>query len=544
MPIADQNTEFLRLKLGLHRKLFSFIRISRTEEEVIHFLVEAIWEYFPESRVCFSRLNREGQMKIEFSRQPGSRQNLSGLSFDLTEAPDYLRQIRSLSTAVVEDFCRHPYFPAAMAAKVLAVTGTNSRLDYPLGEVDGQIGVLSLTYPEPRNWSPAEIELLEEMGELILVFSREARAQNALKDSEAIFRQFAENIDAVFWMADPENTESIYVSPSYDHIWGAPRENLKQNAREFLDAIVPEDRERVLESLKEHHRGPYEKLYRIRRPSGEIRWIKDRSFPVKNEEGKIYRVVGIAEDITPLREAQERLEATQAQVISNAKFAALGEMASGIAHEINNPLAVILGISSQLQERTAQITDDAFIQGGLSTIDKMSRRIASIIKGLRTFSRQTDHDPMVSSDFLLIVQETLDIYESSLAASKAKLQLETPAEALWIRCRPSEISQVVLNLLNNARDAVSQSEEKRILLKLRGEGPWAYLTVEDSGPGVPPEVRERIFQPFFTTKDVGAGTGLGLSISKGIVEAHGGKLLLESIPQGARFVVKLPTEAK
>lgn len=544
MPEADQNLEFLHIKLGLHRKLFAFIRISRTEEEVIRFLVSALWDYFPGSRVCFSRLNLDGQMKVDFSRQSADRQDLMGRSFDLNEAPDYLRQMRALEIAVVDDFRQHSYFPAQMAERVINATGALARLDCPVGEVDGRIGILSFTYPEARAWSPAEMELLNEMSELIRVFSREARAQNALKNSEAIFRQFAENIDAVFWMADPENTESIYVSPSYDHIWGVSREGLKQNARGFLDAIVPEDRARVLESLKEHHRGPYEKFYRIRRPSGEIRWIKDRSFPVKNENGKIYRVVGIAEDITPLREAQERLEATQAQVVSNAKFAALGEMASGIAHEINNPLAVILGISSQLQERVAQFGNDDVLQGGLNTIDKMSKRIATIIKGLRTFSRQTEHDPMVLSDFLSIIQETLALYESSLAASKAEVSMEAPNESLLVRCRPSEISQVMLNLLNNAKDAVGQSGEKRIRLKLYRESAWACFSVEDSGPGVPAEIRERIFQPFFTMKEVGAGTGLGLSISKGIVEAHGGTLYLESSAKGARFVVRLPAEAK
>jgi len=109
--------------------------------------------------------------------------------------------------------------------------------------------------------------------------------------------------------------------------------------------------------------------------------------------------------------------------------------------------------------------------------------------------------------------------------------------------RLREMKPVVLNLINNARDAVSQSAKRSIALSLKQEGPWAYLTVDDSGPGVPAKIRERIFQPFFSTKDVGSGTGLGLSISKGIVEAHGGKLYLDS-SKGSRFVVKLPAEAK
>jgi PAS domain S-box-containing protein len=542
MPAPDLNQEILRLKLSLHRKLFSFIRTSRTEEEVIHFIVYALWEFFPESRVCFCELNRDGLMAVLYSCQAPDRQEVKGQTFDLNEMPEYLSHLREMKQVVLEDFSRHPFFPADAAKKVIAITGSLARLDCPVGEVDGRLGILCITYPTTRAWTAPEIEMAAEMAELIQVFSREARAQKALKDSEAIFRQFAENIDAVFWMADPENKESIYVSPSYDHIWGVPRETLKKDARSFLGAIVPEDRDRVIDLLKEHNRGPYEKFYRIQRPSGEIRWIKDRSFPVRNAEGRVYRVVGIAEDITPLREAQDRLEATQAQVVSNAKFAALGEMASGVAHEINNPLAVILGLTAQLQERLAQTEEDPFVSNGLNTIDKMSKRIATIIKGLRTFSRQTDHDPMVSSDLVLIIHETLAICDAGIQASRVKLEVETPADSLFVRCRPSEISQVVLNLINNAKDAVSQSPRRSISLSLKQEGAWVFLSVDDSGPGVPADIRERIFQPFFTTKDVGAGTGLGLSISKGIVEAHGGKLYLDS-SQGARFVVKLPAEA-
>lgn len=542
---TDSSLETLKLKLSLHRDLLTLVKGVRPEQEVVEVVVDAVWRHFPDHRVTYSEVDPEDCVSVLYSRQPESMILLDGISERALGSPLYLKKLRAGVTMAIADIKEEPSLAAALG-EILSTVGSISRMDCPVDIGEGKIGVLSLTYPKKRQWLASEQETVCEVAELIQLIFRNAQAQEKLKHNEAIFRQFAEHIHSVFWMSDPENKEIIYVSPAYDEIWGRSREEFKINARAFVDSIAPEDRQMVMDSFQHHHRGPFEKNYRVLRPDGSVRWIKDRSYPVKDESGTVYRVVGIAEDFTQLREAQEKLESTQAQVISNAKFAALGEMASSIAHEINNPLAVIQGISVQLQEVCkSQKNGDELFLGSLGTIEKMSKRISLIIKGLRTFSRQTDWDPMLPAEMVALLQETLAICEPSIHAENISLLRRFPSGKVIVKCRSSEISQVILNLLRNAIDAVTNSDDKKISVSLEqlSDG-YIRIAVEDSGCGIDADLRERIFQPFFTTKEVGRGTGLGLSISKTIVEAHGGRLYLDSAASGTRFVIELPVEHK
>lgn len=128
--------------------------------------------------------------------------------------------------------------------------------------------------------------------------------QTALRESERRFRQLAENIDEVFWISDPDTEEMIYVSPAYENIWGRSTESLYENPRSFLDAIHPDDRERVKKAVAKQKNGDYDVEYRIQLPDGEVRWIRDRAFPIENDEGEVFRIVGIAEDITETKTLQ------------------------------------------------------------------------------------------------------------------------------------------------------------------------------------------------------------------------------------------------
>ena len=170
----------------------------------------------------------------------------------------------------------------------------------------------------------------------------------------------------------------------------------------------------------------------------------------------------------------------------------------------------------------------------------MSNRIAAIVKGLRTFSRTSAADPLTPANLNAIAQETGAMCEPKLKAANVPFSVTLPDETIAVRCRPAEISQVILNLVNNAADAVAAVGSGWVKLEVSCEAERARIVVEDSGAGVPAESREKIFQPFFTTKEVGKGTGLGLSISKGIVEAHGGVLFLDVSAKITRFVVELP----
>jgi PAS domain S-box-containing protein len=342
-------------------------------------------------------------------------------------------------------------------------------------------------------------------------------------------------------MADLTTNQAVYVSPNFEEIWGRPVKSILEDINLFFEAIHPDDRERVrLAHSKQQEKG-MDQIYRVVKPNGETRWIKDRGFVVRNESGEAYRIVGVAEDITALHETEERLEATRAQMISNAKFAALGEMASGIAHEINNPLAVIHGLTVHLQELFhGERASPSMVIESLASMEKMCNRIAAIIKGLRTLSRHTEGDPKVFCDLNGIVQETMAMCDAKLRHEDIQLKIGLPSSRVMVPCRSNEISQVLLNLVSNAVDAVnSHSSDRSIFVGVTSSNGLARIVVEDSGPGIDPAQRDRIFHPFFTTKEVCKGTGLGLSISKGIVEAHGGTLFLDTSAKTTRFVVEL-----
>lgn len=531
--------------LSLYRNLLSLTRAPKSEPEVVRFVVESLHEIFPTFRISFSNVDESGRIHILHSRGPMGTPDVTGASFDISSHPKLLKALFELRTLTTSDV-RTESLLEPLLNRIRSFSPALSRMDVPFDVENGVVRMLTVSSTAAGAWPPETTELVHEAGAMLRFVFRELRTQAKLRETETIFRQFAENVGVVFWMTDVSKNEMVYVSPAYEQLWGRSVESFYAEPRSFVDAIHPDDRRRVLRELPNQALGPYEQEYRVVKPSGEVRWVKDRGFPVKDESGKVARVVGIAEDITPLREARERLEASRNQMAANAKFAALGEMASGIAHEINNPLAVIHGLAVQMQELVrregkkfpAEMAIDSF-----ESIEKMSNRIAGIVKGLRTFSRQTSADPLVPADLNAILTETMAMCTPKLRAANVKLEVDRPASPLGIHCRSSEISQVILNLLNNAVDAVTGTEERRIRIEVvQRESGVARLVVQDSGSGIRPDLKERIFQPFFTTKEVGKGTGLGLSISKSIIEAHGGKLFLDPAAQGARFVVELPSE--
>lgn len=236
----------------------------------------------------------------------------------------------------------------------------------------------------------------------------------------------------------------------------------------------------------------------------------------------------------------ERLveERTQ-QLLNQSKFSALGEMAAGVAHEINNPLAVISGKASQLMRLVkAQDLDQEKLLKGLESIENTSFRISRIIKGLKDFSRNAENFPMQPATLRSIINETLDLCRERFSHAGVFLEVGEIPEVTF-NCRSIQISQVLLNLLNNAFDAVVGSDKKWVRLEAEVTEDKIVMRVIDSGPGVPLALQQKIMMPFFTTKEIGKGTGIGLSISKGIIEDHRGSFYLNTRATLTTFVVEL-----
>lgn len=245
-----------------------------------------------------------------------------------------------------------------------------------------------------------------------------------------------------------------------------------------------------------------------------------------------------------LLEAKTQIVQQQELLVVTSKMSSLGEMAGGIAHEINTPLAVInlkvALLQEALESETFATSGKKMVGDACATIQKTVDRIAKIITGLRAFARDGASDPFQDAELQSIVEDTLDLCSEKFRDSGIDLQVKMPDSKLVFSCRATQISQVLLNLLSNSFDAIQNLSDKWIKIEAVDLGSEIELSVSDSGDGVTPANRAKLAQPFFTTKDVGKGTGLGLSISRGIVMDHSGRLYLDEQSTNTRFVVVLP----
>jgi PAS domain S-box-containing protein len=237
-----------------------------------------------------------------------------------------------------------------------------------------------------------------------------------------------------------------------------------------------------------------------------------------------------------LSEQKER----QAQVAQSFKMASLGEMAAGVAHEVNNPLAIIKSKAELLL--TASTRGETFSAADVArhtrVIDDTVERISKIVRGLKNFAHDSEQETTAETDLRKVVEETLALCAERFRNSGVGLRAKIPEFPVLANVRPFQISQVLLNLLNNAFDAADGSAKPMVRVELRSDRSGPSIHCIDSGAGVPPNIRSRIMEPFFTTKEVGQGTGLGLSISRGLVESNGGRLYLDASRGETCFVIQ------
>ncbi len=230
---------------------------------------------------------------------------------------------------------------------------------------------------------------------------------------------------------------------------------------------------------------------------------------------------------------------TQMQLIHSAKMSSLGEMAGGIAHEINNPLTIIIGRVEIMQTQLlAKCFTANSLHSELVKVEETARRIAKIIGGLRSFSRNSEGDQMELIGIAVIVDDVLALCREKLRVASIDLRLVGKLDFNLV-CRPYQIAQILMNLILNSVDAVLPQDDKWIEISVFCEHNRATIKVVDSGKGISADIVDKIMLPFFTTKGVGKGTGLGLSISKGLAEEHEGTLEYVK-SQYTTFAVTLP----
>lgn len=335
------------------------------------------------------------------------------------------------------------------------------------------------------------------------------------------------------WSFTPSSGKIRWTNQMYNLFPECPA-NGEPSFERHLKSIHPEDREHweaVVRNALETGE-PYQMRFRTVHPDKTI-WIEAYGRGRLNPDGTVAEIYGTCQDITLQVESEQELALERAKALQASKLAALGEMSAGVAHEINNPLTIIAGATMQL--RTIQ--DPSLAEKKINTILRSVERISKIVSGLKKFSRSTEKKNYKRFSLQKIIEEAVSLSETK--RKQHNVRLEVDCEAIpEILCDEMEIEQVLLNLISNAVDAVKGLHEPWIKVVGRLEGRSPVIRVIDSGKGVPADVAEKIFNPFFTTKPVGEGTGLGLSISKGILDEHGATISLTPHPEGTCFEVR------
>jgi PAS domain S-box-containing protein len=350
------------------------------------------------------------------------------------------------------------------------------------------------------------------------------RAEADLRISEERFRQVAENIDEVLWLAEPESGQLLYINPAYERIWGRPVDNLPENVEELLVDVHPGDREQIARI-----REGQEAEFRIVRSDGRERWIRARVFPIQDDLGRVYRLAGVAEDISEEKRALSAL-------LDAEQLAGAGKMAAFLSHEINNPLQAAIGCLDLGQEHLEKGADaHEYFEVAAESL----QRASSIVERLRTLHQRADPADKETTNLNTLLERVLILTRKKCG--------DSDVEVIWVAARdlpmvdviPDAMQQVFLNLILNALDAMPEGGQLQ-MRTVKTEAPLGVqIQLIDEGVGIPADVLPGIFEPFYTTKM--DSLGLGLFISRSIVQQHGGYIEAQSQEgEGMTFIIWLP----
>lgn len=281
---------------------------------------------------------------------------------------------------------------------------------------------------------------------------------------------------------------------------------------------------------------------RNRRKDGTFYWVDTTIVPFATEGPYRSRYVAIRNDITARKEMEERHAEDHARALQREKMASLGELAAGIGHELGNPIAAIQGRAEMLRNYASSNVPELQKQA-FKTADSilaLTERMGGILRSMNSLARDGSKDPFTVEPLRPILENTIEFGRERFRKREVTVTLEETDASLDVECRDTQIIQILVNLLNNAADAIQGQPERWIRLGAEAVGDWVHIHVTDSGSGIPEELRARIFEPFFTTKGAGKGSGLGLHISHSLAAQHGGALEIDAHSPNTRFVLRLP----
>jgi len=374
----------------------------------------------------------------------------------------------------------------------------------------------------------------EGVGVVVVEITERKRAEAALQASEARYRALVETSFDWIWEVDISGRYT-YASPKVHDLLGYKPEEVLGHTP--FDLMPQAEARRVGELFVTlaAERKPFAALENINlHKDGRLVVLESSGVPVFGPNGDYQGYRGMDRDITERKRMEEERWALEAQMRQQQRLESLGTLAGGVDHEINNPINGVMNYAQLIQDRLAA---DSPLTEYTKEILHETQRVATIVRNLLTFARdeRQNHSQAHLKD---ILEGALSLIRTIIRHDQIMLTVTVPEGLPAIRCRSQQIQQVLMNLMTNARDALNArypGHDANKLLNVFAQTaekdglPWIQVTVEDHGTGIAPEVRDRMFDPFYTTKPRDKGTGLGLSISHGIVKEHGGKITVESV---------------
>jgi PAS domain S-box-containing protein len=373
----------------------------------------------------------------------------------------------------------------------------------------------------------------------------------ALSESEKRFRLFADNLETIIWIAAPDSSQHFYANKAYEKIWCRSCDSLCNQPLSWIDAVHPEDYERVIAKLEQQKKGQVTNIeFKIIRPDDSVRWIWDRGFPVRDENGVLNYYVGIAEDITEQKLAQEQIrhltETLEQQVMERTSQLQtanneLEAFAYTVSHDLRAPLRAMQGFAEALAEDYGNLLDEVGNEY-INRIVNSAQRLENLIQDLLAYSRLSRTDlhlqPVNLNNVMFEVMTQLD---TDLRTNNTNLTISAPLPV--VLAHRNTLAQVIANLLTNAIKFVSVGVQPQVLVWAENRTPgWIRLWVKDNGIGIKSEHQKRIFRVFERLHGIERypGTGIGLAIVRKGVEHMGGRVGVESVPgQGSSFWIEL-----
>ncbi len=436
----------------------------------------------------------------------------------------------------------------------ILANGLSSYLGVPLVSHNETLGILHILSRQPRIFVPEDVEFFRIMAGQVAIaidnailleslVQRESELQQrvvelrqataSLEEKQTLLLEAQKIARLADWVLEVEDGR-LHVSKELEGLFGLEPGEFGGTYEAAFEYIHPEDREAVEKAGKDALRGrrPFDVENRVILRDGSQRTVRLRARVIFDDERQPVRVIGTIQDITETKDLERA-------VMLQEKLASLGHMAAGMAHEIRNPLSGI-NILLDAAEENFQDPDRADeVKDMLAAAKTATGKIEALIRRMLRFAR-TDKPRMEMLDVTELIQETVKLSEASLRKSGIELELDLARHVSVIYGERQLMEQVLLNLILNAREALSGVEGvKRISISARGTRNAILLKVADSGPGVPVELRGKIFEPFFSTK--ASGSGIGLSLSQKIILDHGGRIDVSPAELGgAEFTVRLP----